>query len=193
MEISYISTKKMREGIEITKYSRSLTSTLKVIAKTNLEESNIDEGIDKINLFYDLNEQQVKESFESILSPKDFMENNDVPIETSTENNQSVNNKKIDEDETQQSIIEVKNLLQAYELTMSQKKLMDEILKILILIQERKFEIFNEIYPPIILTTGLPGTGKTFSIEVIEAMCNMMGIRTVIKTSFMGCTTININ
>ena len=63
---------------------------------------------------------------------------------------------------------------------------MNEILKILILIQERKFEIFNEIYPPIILITGLPGTGKTFSIEVIEAMCNMMGIRTVIKTRFMG-------
>ena len=48
MEINYLSTKKLREGIAITKYSRSMTSTLKVMSKTNLKESNIDEIIDEI-------------------------------------------------------------------------------------------------------------------------------------------------
>ena len=77
MEINYLSTKKLREGIAITKYSRSMTSTLKVMSKTNFKESNIDETIDEINIFHDMNKQQVQESFETILSPKDFMENND--------------------------------------------------------------------------------------------------------------------
>ena len=158
-----------------------MTSTLKKISMLNMQESNLDERLHTINLFHDMNKQQVQESFESILSPKDFNDNNDDQIETSTENNQSINFKKIDEHETQECIVEVKNVLQTYQLTISQKKLMEEILKILVLIQERNFESFKEIYPPIILTTGLPETGKTFSIEIIEAMCNMMGIRTVIK------------
>ena len=52
----------------------------------------------------------------------------------------------------------------------------------------------NKAYTaPILLITGSPGTGKSWLIQSITELAELMELETPIKTAFMGIAALNIN
>ena len=185
-------------ALAVSAYSRDLTGSLSYLQNNfmiKIKKSN--EQSIRHKKFHNFEPDLISTVYHSTIKnivlqveDKDLNEKEKIPLEVFLCAN--MNNKSIIIQTIEMNHKRALNLLKRYEMSPEQDKVIMFALNLMKEMVELNKKPFSVNDPPILLVTGGPGTGKSFCINIITQLGDIMEIN-LRRVCFMGVAAVNIN